>query len=60
MCVKAVDTCPLVFNSASDWYKTQEICDKVASEDPLMLKYCLDKYKTQEMCEKLLIVFYQH
>ena len=27
-CVKAADTCPFVFDSVPDQYKTQEMCDK--------------------------------
>ena len=41
-----------VFDSVSDWYKTQELCEKVVSKDAFMLEYCLDRYKTQEMCDK--------
>ena len=32
---KVVNTYFFVFDSIPDWYKTQEICDRV---------YCLDKY----------------
>ena len=28
MCHQAVDICPFVFDSVSDWCKTQEMCDK--------------------------------
>ena len=50
--VKAVDTCPFVLGSVNDWYKTQEMCDKIVSGDVFMLKYFLDRYKTQGMCNK--------
>ena len=50
--IKADDTCPFVFDSVNDWYKTQEMCDKIVLEDAFMLKYFLDRYKTQEMCGK--------
>ena len=43
MRVKAVDTCHFVFYFVSDWYKTEEMCDKAASYDPFMLKFCLDR-----------------
>ena len=43
MCVKAVDTCPFIFNFVLDWYKIQEMCDKVVSKEPFILKYSLDK-----------------
>ena len=36
MCDKAVDKCPLVFDSVSDQYKTQEMCEKMVSEDLLI------------------------
>ena len=45
--VKAVDTCPFVLGSVNDWYKTQEMCDKIVSGDAFMLKYFLDRYKTK-------------
>ena len=43
MCDKGIDTCPFVFDSVLDQYKTQEMCDKVVFKEPFMLKYCLDK-----------------
>ena len=43
MRVKAVDTCNFVFYVVSDWYKTEEMCDKAVSYDPFMLKFCLDR-----------------
>ena len=52
MCNKSVDTCPFVFNSVPDRYKTQEICYKAVSKDPFMLKYCHDRYKTPEKRDK--------
>ena len=52
MCDEVVGTCPFLFNSIPDWYKTQKMFDKAFPEDPLMLKYCLDRHKTQEMCDK--------
>ena len=48
---KAVDTCPFVFDSVPDQYKTQEMCDKAFTNDPFMI-YCLYRYKTQEMCDE--------
>ena len=41
-----------VFDSITDRYKTQEMCDRVVSEDPFLIVYCPDKYKTQRMCEE--------
>ena len=52
MCAKAVNRCFFVFDSIPDWYKTQEMCDRVFSEDPLLIVYCSDKYKSQEMYDK--------
>ena len=40
MCDEAVDTCPFVFDSVPDQYKTQDV-----SQDSFLLKYCLDRYK---------------
>ena len=42
----------LVFGSVPDWYKTQEVCGRVASEYPCLIAYCLDKYKIQRMCDE--------
>ena len=53
MCDEAVDTCPFVFDSFPDWYKTQEMCEKVVSKEAFMLNYCLDRYETKEMCNKV-------
>ena len=49
---KAVHTCPLVFDSAPDWYVAQEMCNELVSKELFMLKHCLDRYKTQEMRDK--------
>ena len=40
------------FDSIPDWYKTQEMSDRVVSEDPSLIEYCLDKYITQRMCDE--------
>ena len=51
MCDKAVDTCPFAFDSAPDWYNTQEgMLDKTVSN--FLLKYCLNRYKTWEVFDK--------
>ena len=62
MCDKAVNFCTFVFGSVGDCYKTQIMCNKVASEEPFLLKLCLDRYKTQRVCDtiKLLMLFCQH
>ena len=52
MCDKAVDTCPFVFDSILDSYKTKKLFDKTFSRIALLLKYYLDLCKTQEMCDK--------
>ena len=57
MCVKAVDTCPFVFDSVPNQYKTQEMCNKVVSKNPFMLKYCLDRYEIEEMLDKVADAF---
>ena len=33
MCDIAVNRCDFVFDYIPDWYKTQEMCDRVVSED---------------------------
>ena len=43
-----------VFDSITQQYKTQDICDRVASEDLFLIVYCPDKYKTQEICDKVI------
>ena len=52
MCDKAVNRYFFVFHSIPDQFKTQEICETVASEDPSLILYCSDKYKTQTTCDK--------
>ena len=34
----AVDTCSFIFDSVSDWYKTQQICDKSVSNDSKVIQ----------------------
>ena len=41
-----------VFVSIPDWYKTQELFDRVVSEDSFLIVYCPDKCKTQGMRDK--------
>ena len=52
MCDKIVAIFPFVFDSVSDQYKIQEMCDQVFVEDLSMLKYCLHRYKAQEICDE--------
>ena len=44
ICVKAVDTCPFVFDCTSDWSKTQEMRDEIVLKDHFILKHCLQRY----------------
>ena len=37
MCNEVVNWYFFVFDSISDWYKTQEMCDRVISEDPSLM-----------------------
>ena len=60
MCNKTVDICFFVFDSIPDWYKTQEMCDRVVSEDPFLTVYCPDKYKPKECAIKLLMILQHH
>ena len=41
-----------VFNSIPDWYKAQEMRDRVISEDPFFIVYRTDRYKSQKMCDE--------
>ena len=43
---KAVNMCFFIFDSISDWYKTQQMCERIVSEDPFLIVYCPDKYET--------------
>ena len=51
MCVRAVNTCPFVFESVSDRYKTQEMCDKAVDSYAYALELAPERYKTQEICD---------
>ena len=43
------------FDYITDWYKTQEMCDRFVSEDlSFLIVYWSDKYITQKMCLKIL------
>ena len=57
---KVVDTCPCVFESVHDGYKTREMSDEVVSNNPFMLKYCLDRYETKKCVIKLFMIACQH
>ena len=41
-----------VFDSIPDWYKTQEMCERVVSENPFLIVSYPYKYKTQRMCDE--------
>ena len=47
MCDKVVDDNPDASEFVPDWYKTQEMCDKVADDFYIALEY-----KSKEMCDK--------
>ena len=52
---KAFDKCVLEIFYIPDWYKTQEICDRIIFDYPFSLRslrYVPDQYNTQEMCNK--------
>ena len=34
MCDETVDTCPFVFDFVPEWYRNQELCDKVIFKKP--------------------------
>ena len=46
MCIRPVMTCPFVFISVPDRYKTQEMCDKAVDDNPNALYFVPDWYKT--------------
>ena len=48
---KAVNRLFLVFDSISNQYKTQRMCNSIMSNDPFSMRYVLDQYKTQPMCD---------
>ena len=43
MCNKANNGCFFVFDSIPDWYKIEEMCDRVVSKCPFLIVYCPDK-----------------
>ena len=47
MCDKAVNTYDSTIKLASDWYKTQETCDKAVHKCFLAFVYIPDQHKTQ-------------
>ena len=50
MCINAVKD-PLQLRDVSDYFKTQELCNKAVGNKPCMLGDVPDLFKTQEMCE---------
>ena len=43
MCNKAVHRCFVEFDSSTNQYKTQEICDRIVFKEPFVKVYCPDK-----------------
>ena len=41
-----------LFDSIPDWYKPQEMRDRVISKDPSLIVFCPDEYITKKMCEE--------
>ena len=62
MCVKGVNTSPLVFDSIPDRCKSQKIGDKVIFKDPVILLSCyvLIDIKPKKCIIKLLMLFREH
>ena len=58
MYVKAVDTCPFLFDSVSDRYKSHKMFDKAISNDSFTLKYCINKSKTKKIFDKTVDDFF--
>ena len=46
----------LVVDSITDRYKSQEICDIVASANPCLVVYCPDQYVTTRIRNKKLLM----
>ena len=55
MCDKVVNIYFFVFDFIPDWYRTQELWDRVVSEDPCLIEYCPEKYITQKMCDEAVL-----
>ena len=51
MCDKAFETCPFIFHSISDWFKTQKNVWQRFFQIFFYAKI-LSSFKTQEMCDK--------
>ena len=47
MCKHAVKKLPFIIIYVSDWYKTQQLCDKAVLENRGTLKCVPDYYKNQ-------------
>ena len=57
MCDQVVNVYFLAFDSIPDWYKTQQMRDRVVCEDSFLTLYYPDKYITQKCVMKLFIIF---
>ena len=47
MCDKAADTHLSTIKFVAEYFKNQEMRNRVVSEDPFLIEYCSHKYKTQ-------------
>ena len=56
MCGKVADTFLFAFDSVAEWYKTQEMSNKVVSENSIMLKNCVVDVRPN-MCDKAVDAF---
>ena len=56
---KAVDTCPFVFHSISDWLKTQKMCNKAVDNFLPTLKYVPDWFVTKNWLKIFMLLFLQ-
>ena len=52
MCKNVIKKLPFVIRSIPDWYKTQEMCDKVILENEGTFMFVSECYKNQKMCNK--------
>ena len=58
--IRAVDTGPFVFYLIPDWYKTQEVCDKVVFEVLSLWNIVLIDIRQPKSVKKLFMLFYQY
>ena len=59
MCIKAINTCSLLFDSVPDQYKNREACDKAVNHFLSALNFVSDWFVTRKILKSFITVYSQ-